>query len=91
MGLKAKDVSLTADYTAPAEDTVAVTPNDSTDLAQGACRGIYVGGDGNISVDTPGGSTAVIITAAKAGTILPIRATRIRLTGTTATALLALY
>lgn len=72
---------------APADKAEAITPNDGADLAY-TTRGIYVGGAGNI-VATVGG-TDVTFTAAQAGTVLPIRATRIKATGTTATALVGL-
>ena len=73
--------------TAPADRAVAITPNDSTDLAD-VPRAIYVGGAGNIVATINGGD--VTFNGAQAGTILPIRPTRIKATGTTATGLVAL-
>lgn len=73
----------------PVSRAAAVTPSDSEDLAT-STRGIWVGGAGNISLDTVGGDT-VTITGIAAGTLLPIRAARIRSTSTTATAIVALW
>jgi hypothetical protein len=71
-------------------DGVAITPHNSTNFSQGECRGIYVGGAGNLVVVKPNGST-VTITGALAGTIIPIKAIRVNSTSTTATNLVALY
>ncbi len=68
----------------------AITPNDSTDLEFGACRAIRVGGAGDVSiVDLTG--TTVIIPSVLAGETLPVQATRINATGTTATLINALF
>ena len=67
-----------------------ITPNDSADLAIGVCRAIRAGGGGDISiVDLTG--TTVIIPSVLAGETLPIEATRINATGTTATLITALF
>ena len=68
---------------------VAVTPSDSTDLAHVAL--IWVGGAGNVRVNTPGGETDVAINGVPAGTLLPLAVTRVRSTNTTATNIVALY
>lgn len=73
----------------PASNAAAVTPNDSTDLAA-TSRAIYVGGAGNLAVITAGGQT-VTFTGVPAGAILPIRASRVMLTNTTATSIMALW
>ena len=39
----------------PADGAAAVTPNDSADLTHVA-RALYVGGTGDIKIDTPNGS-----------------------------------
>jgi hypothetical protein len=65
-----------------------VTPSDSTDLTDLALA-LWVGGAGNISLDTPDGST-VTISGIPAGTILPLRVKRVRATSTTATLIVAL-
>ena len=73
----------------PAERAFAITGNDSTDLTVFP-RAIYVGGAGNVKVTTIGGDT-VTFSGALAGTIIPVRVTRVFSTGTTATNLLGLY
>lgn len=73
----------------PAEHGAAVTPNDSTDLATTA-RALWIGGAGNVAVTTAGGSS-ITLTGAAAGTIIPVRVSRVLSTGTTATAIVALW
>lgn len=72
----------------PYERAVAVSPNDSTDLTDVASA-LYIGGSGNVKVDTVQGDT-VTITGALVGTILPLRVRRVWSTGTTATNIVAL-
>jgi len=72
----------------PAGNAEAVTPSDATDLTY-VSRGLYVGGAGNVAVVMVSGA-AVTFTNILAGTILPIRLSRIKSTGTTATNLIAL-
>lgn len=68
----------------------AVTPSDSTSIT---CRGIYVGGAGNVAIN-PGltGGTSVVFTAPPVGSILPVELNqgRIMATNTTATLLVML-
>lgn len=73
----------------PAEYAVAVTPSNTTDLTN-VTRALYIGGDGDVTVDMPDGSTVLFANAA-AGTILPIRVKRVRSTGTAATGIVALF
>lgn len=80
---------LEAKNAAPAEDAVAVTPSDSTDLTNPA-RALYVGGSGDVNLDT-GNGTTIVFTNIVGGTILPIRVKRVRATSTTATGIIALY
>lgn len=78
----------TAAQTAPAQVWRAVTPSNSVNLP-GGCRGIYVNVTGDISlVDQE--DNALTFTGVAAGTILPLMAKRVNLTGTTAT-VFALY
>lgn len=67
----------------------AVTPSDT---AQISCRGIYVGGTGNVAVKTTPTATAVTFTAPVLGTIIPVALENgfIMSTNTTATLLIAL-
>lgn len=71
----------------PATYAFAITPHDSTDFAS-ACRGIYVGGAGDITAIVKG--VAVLFKAVPVGAILPVSATRVNATGTTATNLVGL-
>jgi hypothetical protein len=73
---------------APARRAVAVTPNDSTDLAQ-PCKALWVGVLGDVSVDTAEGDEAVVFQGVQG--ILPVACRRVRVTGTTATAIVALF
>lgn len=82
----------------PAQKLRAVTASDSTDLrltdADGKvseCRGLYVGGAGNIAILAPGDASPVTLSGVPAGTFLPVSARRVYSTGTTATGIVALY
>ncbi len=79
---------ISTDADDPASDTFSITPHDSTNFTK-LCRGIYVGGAGNITLITAKG-TVQLFTAVPVGWILPVRATRVNSTGTTATALVGL-
>lgn len=65
----------------------AVTPSDTADNYGAA---LYIGGAGNVSLVTEGGDT-VTFTAPPVGTVLNVRFTRVRATGTTATNLVRLW
>ena len=67
----------------------AITPSDSVALTVFP-RAIYIGGAGNVSVLTLGGDTTTFPGLA-AGSILPVRVTRVNATGTTATNLVAIW
>lgn len=67
----------------------AITPDDNNDLTF-VTRAIYVGGGNDLAVILASGDT-VTFKAVPTGTILPIRAARVKSTGTTATLLLALW
>lgn len=75
--------------TSPADNATAVTPSDSTDLAF-TSRALYVGGAGNLVVTMAGGGD-VTFSAVPAGSILPIRVSRVKATTTTATSIVNLY
>jgi hypothetical protein len=70
---------------APAIDAFAVTKSDSTIFF---CRGLYVGGAGDVVVTMVGGSV-VTFSAVPAGSILPVRCTQVR-AATTATLIVGL-
>lgn len=74
---------------APASDGVAVTPDDNADLAVPA-RFLWVGGAGDVEVVTVGGAT-LVFGGCTAGTVLPVRAARVRASATTATGILACW
>jgi hypothetical protein len=67
----------------PFGDAVAIVPDDAIFFR---VLGLYVGGAGNVIVETEGGTT-VTFTAVPVGTVLPIRIKRLR-AGTTATNIL---
>lgn len=74
--------------TEPAYDMASVTTSDSSEIDP--TRGLYIGGAGNIKVDTAAGTT-VTLNSAAAGSVLPIRVKKVYATGTTATNIVALY
>ena len=76
-------------FDSPSASYFAVTPNDTTDLANYA-RSLYVGGAGTVVVDSPAGDTTISFVGVAAGTILPICVKRVRATNTTATNIVAL-
>jgi len=65
----------------------AVTTSDTADNPGMA---LYVGGAGNVALITEGGDT-VTFTAPPVGSIIPIRFTNVKATGTTATLLVRLW
>jgi hypothetical protein len=73
----------------PARDAAAVTPNDATPLAQ-VSRALYIGQAGDLAVTMAGGQ-AVTFQALPGGTLLPVRVEAVLATGTTASAILALW
>lgn len=77
-----------ANQAAPARMWVAVTPSDTVNLPAG-CRGIYVGGTGNINA--VGADGVAVVFAVTAGDIVPIGPVRVNATSTTATSIVALY
>jgi hypothetical protein len=72
----------------PLTKGVAVTPSD-TEMTI-ACRAIFVGGAGNLSLLLMDGTTTLVLTGVVAGTLLPIRARAIK-AATTATNICALW
>lgn len=75
------------DVTQTATNALAVTPSDSADLTY-VSRGLYVGGQGDVSVVTRGGQTVTFVGAVG---LLPVRVSRVRATGTTATDIVTLW
>lgn len=81
--------SLNSANSAPAMEAAAVTPSDSTDLPNGPCRALYIGGAGSVVIDTYN-NTNITFAGLTAGTILPLNVRRVR-TASTATSIVALY
>lgn len=78
--------------TVPVASLRSVTPHATNDLpAPGVCRALWIGGAGDISIIAEDDTAAVIIAGVQAGVLLPIRAKAVRVTGTTATSIVALY
>jgi hypothetical protein len=75
--------------TAPVRRGFAITTNDGVDLSA-ETRAIYVGGAGSVRLVLSSGDD-VTFAGLLAGTLLPVRALRVKATGTTATQLLGLY
>ncbi|RXZ77256.1 hypothetical protein EBB07_33835 [Paenibacillaceae bacterium] len=76
---------------ASAVTAAVVTPNDTTDLAAGATKGIMVGTSGDIVVDMVTSGASITLKNIAAGIIHPLSVKRIRATGTTATDIVAVY
>lgn len=72
----------------PAFDAFSVTPDDSADLSE-VTRALYVGGAGDITLITKGG-TQIVFAQINAGSFLPIRASRVLAAGTSATNIVGL-
>jgi hypothetical protein len=70
------------------DNAAAVTPDNSNDLTNPGI--LYIGGAGNVKVDTMSGQT-VTINGITAGTTLRLRVKRVHATGTTATNITVLY
>ncbi|WP_425105493.1 spike base protein, RCAP_Rcc01079 family [Ancylobacter sp.] len=80
-------IKASTDKAAPASGIIAVTPSDTVDLAT-VSRGIFVGTGGNISLIC--GGTTGLFKNVPSGTTLPVCASRVRATGTTAADIIAL-
>lgn len=74
---------------APAKTWKAITPSDTTNLPAG-CRGIYVGGAGNLAL-VGDDNTVTVFTAVPVGVFMPCGARRVNVTNTTATLLVGLF
>lgn len=76
------------EQTGPIRRGAAITPSDGVDLAA-ETRALYVGSAGDIALVLVSGD-AITFAAVPAGTLLPVRAMRVKATGTTAGLLLGL-
>lgn len=75
--------------TGPASNAFDIAPGDGSDLAI-VTRALWVGGAGAVKLTTQGGDT-VTLSGVTAGSLIPIRVSRVFSTGTTATLLVGLY
>ncbi len=75
-------------YQDPAYDGFAISASDTVDLAR-TTRGVFVGTGGDLKVTLVGGST-VLMRNLGSGCLLPIQATRVFATETTASDLVGL-
>lgn len=73
---------------APASRAATATPNDSTVIN---ARALYIGTTGDVAIVVKQGENAIIFKSVPAGTILPVHAYIVALTGTTAQDIVALY
>jgi hypothetical protein len=73
---------------APAGQLFAIAPSDSADLPM-VTRGIYVGITGNLAVRDAEGNQVVLVQV-QAGSVLPIRASRVLASGTTASSIVGM-
>ena len=73
----------------PADNFAAVTKSDTTDLAGGPCRALFVGVGGDVVAVTVA-DVAVTFKNVVSGTTLPVIARRVNSTSTTATDIVAL-
>ena len=76
-------------YDAPASNVVEITPSDTTVLNP-VVRALWIGGAGNVQVQTVSGQT-VTFAGAQAGSIIPVRVRQVLATGTTATLINGLW
>ena len=74
---------------APAQRGFAITPSDAMDLAA-ETRGLWIGASGDLALVLASGDE-VTIAGAVGGTLLPLRVTRVKATGTSAAQLVGLY
>jgi len=85
-----KFVKWFSSYEGPATDAFAITPSDSTVFTQPS-RSLYIGGAGNITVQMAAASNTIVTFAAlNAGTMIPIRVTKV-FANSTATLVVGLF
>jgi hypothetical protein len=75
--------------TAPPENAAPIQPSDGAELGY-VTRAVYIGGAGALRVEMMGGEE-IVFAGLAAGTLLPVRIQKVFATGTTATALVALW
>ncbi len=75
-------------FDGPANHAFSITPDDGNDLEE-VSRAVYCGQAGDVVVRTPSGNDVTFANVG-AGTVLPVRATRVLATGTSAASLVGL-
>lgn len=80
----------TTSATSPGRSLRAVTPHATNDLPEGPCRELKIGGAGNVAIVARDDEDPVIV-AVNAGELLPVQAKAVRVDGTTATDIVAIY
>ena len=75
---------------APATDGVAVVPHDSDALAD-IPKALFIGTGGTLVARGANGAADVTFKNLASGSVLPLRASHVRATGTTAADIVALY
>lgn len=68
---------------------VSVTPSDAETLTRGLCRALFVGVEGDVTVEDAEGTVVTI--PSLASQYHPVRVRRVLSTGTTASRIFALY
>lgn len=76
---------------AAARKVRAVTPHASNDLTDGPCRALYIGVGGDVSLIASGDTSAVTFKNAASGSTIAVGVKAVRVSGTTATDIVALY
>jgi len=82
--------NLASGLSSPYRHGAAVSPSDTVDLTN-VSRAIYVGGTGTLTYISQGGDTVALLGNIPVGTVLHVCASRVKLTGTSATNLVALW
>ncbi len=72
----------------PGMNLRAVTPHASDSLPDGPCKALWVNVGGDVSVIAEGDTAAVIVNVSG---LLPVRVSAVRVTGTTASGIVAIY
>ena len=82
-----KDFPVT--LTSPATNAASITPSDTSPIST-VSRAIYVGVAGDLAVEMQSGEI-VVFQGVQSGSILALRALKVRQTGTTAAGIVALW
>lgn len=75
--------------TAPAEESFAITPDDNAELPQ-VTKALYIGDGGDITLRTSRSATDTVFRNLPTGSILDVRVSAVRASGTTASNLVGL-